>query len=122
MGNIIINLFRDKITELLIAQNVNNSPIIINNYHHKLLGLNDNFKNKYKEIYLNNTLIILSDICDFGKSEKIKKRILKNKKMYFSFPLGGILTKNIIFDKLDKLLRGITKKIEKKIIKMYRSI
>ena len=87
-----------------------------------MLGLNDNFKNKHKEIYLNNTLIILSDICDFGKSEKIKKRIFKNKKMYFSFPLGGILTKNIIFDKLDKLLRGITKKIEKKIIKMYRSI
>ena len=69
---------------------VNNSPIIINNHHHKLLDLNDNFKNKYKETYLKNTLIITSDICDFGKSEKIKKGYKKIKKCIFIFSRRNI--------------------------------
>ena len=34
--------------------------------------------------------------------------------MYFSFPLGGILTKNIIFDKLDKLWKRNNKGNRKK--------
>ena len=59
---------------------------------------------------LENILIISSDICGLGKSEKIKKMIKDNKKTYFVFHLGGILTKNIIFDKLDNLLNEIKKK------------
>ena len=48
-----------------------------------------------------------SDICGLGKSEKIKKMIKDNNKIYFHFPLGGILTKSTIFDKLEKLLDEI---------------
>ena len=51
-------------------------------------------------------MIITSEICGLGKSEKIKKIIKDNNEIYFYFPLGGILTKNIIFDKLEKLLNG----------------
>ena len=36
-----------------------------------------------------------------------KKKIVEDKKeIYFHFPLGGILNKNIIFDKLENLLNG----------------
>ena len=53
---------------------------------------------------LKNISVITSDICGLGKSEKIKKIINDNNKKYFHFPLGGILTKNIIFNKLNDLL------------------
>ena len=56
---------------------------------------------------LDNIRVITSDICGLGKSEKIKKMIKDNKKQYYYFPLGGILTKNIIFDKLANLLNQI---------------
>ena len=56
---------------------------------------------------LDNIRVITSDICGLGKSEKIKKMIKDNKKQYYYFPLGGILTKSIIFDKLANLLNQI---------------
>ena len=56
---------------------------------------------------IKNILIITSDICGLGKSEKIKKMVKDNNYTYFHFPLGGILTKRIIFDKLEKLLNEI---------------
>ena len=49
---------------------------------------------------LGNILVITSDICGLGKSEKIKKIITDENKKYFHFPLGGILSKDIIFNKL----------------------
>ena len=64
--------------------------------------LDENFKN---------ILVITSDICGLGKSEEIRKRLKTSKKSYFHFPLGGILTKNIIFDKLEKLLDKINEEI-----------
>ena len=74
----------------------------------KLLGnlkIEDNNDKEYSS-KLENILVITSEICGLGKSEKIKQTIGYNKKIYFHFPLGGILTKNIIFDKLEKLLNG----------------
>ena len=56
---------------------------------------------------LKNIKVITSDICGLGKSQKIKKTILDNNKKYFHFPLGGILNKDIIFNKLSKLLKKI---------------
>ena len=58
--------------------------------------------------------IITSDICGLGKSEKIKKIINDNKELYFHFPLGGILNKSIIFDKLESLLSKIKDEIKNK--------
>ena len=52
--------------------------------------------------------IITSDICGLGKSHKIKKMIEKDsKKLYYHFPLGGILTKEIIYKKLSDLLKKL---------------
>ena len=64
-------------------------------------------KGKNKEIEFKNILVITSDICGLGKSEKIKKMIKDNNKKYFHFPLGGILNKSTIFNKLDTLLNEV---------------
>ena len=63
-----------------------------------------NKKNKEFLSELDNIMLITSDKCGLGKSEKIKKIIKDKNKKYFHFPLGGILSKNIIFDKLENLL------------------
>jgi len=57
-------------------------------------------------------LVITSDICGLGKSEKIKKIIKDENKRYFHFPLGGILSKDIIFNKLNNLLNKIKNKVK----------
>ena len=65
-------------------------------------------KNKnYLLSKLGNIKLISSDVSGLGKSQKIKKIIKDNKKNYFYFPLGGNLTKNNIFSKLENLLNII---------------
>ena len=54
-----------------------------------------------------NTHIIKSDICGLGKSTKIKNEIINNKKKYVYFPLGGNVTKNIIYKTLNNILKKI---------------
>ena len=51
-----------------------------------------------------NIKVITSDICGLGKSFKIKKLIINSTQKYFYFPLGGKLSKSIIFKKLENLL------------------
>jgi len=65
--------------------------------------------NNEKEKELENIIVISSEICGLGKSHKIKKMIEKDKKQYYHFPLGGILTKANIFEKLSILLKIIKK-------------
>ena len=61
---------------------------------------------------LGNIKVITSEICGLGKSEKIKKIIKDENKKYFHFPLGGILSKDIIFNKLENLLNRIKNEIK----------
>ena len=61
---------------------------------------------------LGNIKVITSEICGLGKSEKIKKIIKDENKKYFHFPLGGILSKDIIFNKLENLLNRIKSEIK----------
>ena len=61
---------------------------------------------------LKNIKVITSDICGLGKSYTIKKLIKKDNKKYFHFPLGGILSKTVIFQKLSILLKKIKKEYE----------
>jgi hypothetical protein len=49
------------------------------------------FSSKFENIQ-----IITSDICGLGKSETIKKIVAEENTTYFTFQLGGILTKSII--------------------------
>ena len=68
--------------------------------------ISDNIKNNDM---LKKIKVISSDICGLGKSFKIKKMIKSENKCYYHFPLGGILTKKIIFEKLFNLLNRIRK-------------
>ena len=88
-------------------QNKNIKPFLneIGKYEKRDILNNDNIVNNIPKI--ENIMVITSDICGLGKSKEIKKIIYDNKKNYFHFPLGGILTKSIIFEKLDNLLNKI---------------
>ena len=70
-----------------------------------------------KELY-NRTHIIQSEICGLGKSTQIKNRIKKSRKVYIYFPLGGNITKDIIYNKLEHIM----KEIDSKTYKNYEDI
>ena len=65
-------------------------------------------KNDYlREQLLANTHIKQSEICGLGKSTMIRNEIKKSGKQYHYFPLGGNLTREKIYQKLDKLMKKI---------------
>ena len=74
--------------------------------------LNDNSRHSNLEnfkVNINNIQVITSEICGLGKSHEIRKKIKEQNKKYYHFPLGGILGKNLIFEKLKYLLIKIKK-------------
>ena len=56
-----------------------------------------------------NIKVISSDFCGLGKSYKIKNMIDKEKKIYYHLPIGGELSKKIIYEKIIELFKKITK-------------
>ena len=71
-------------------------------------SFSDKIEEKLNQILLNNTHIYSSEICGLGKTEKIKYTIEKKKrKKYIYFPLGGKLSRNIIFKKVEKILKEV---------------
>ena len=60
---------------------------------------------KLYEILLKNTHIYSSEISGLGKTEKIKYKISCDNKEYIYFPLGGKLSRDIIFKKLEEILK-----------------
>ena len=56
---------------------------------------------------LENTHVIESEICGLGKSTKIRNEIKKSKKQNHYFPLGGILSKNRIYKRLENIMKNI---------------
>ena len=58
-------------------------------------------------IELGNIKVVTSDICGLGKSYKIKKIIKSKNKIYYYLSLGGLLSKAIIYEKLQLLLKRI---------------
>ena len=64
-------------------------------------------EDKLNEILKKNTHIYSSEICGLGKTEQIKYEIEKKTKEYIYFPLGGKLSRNIIFKKVEKILKSV---------------
>ena len=58
---------------------------------------------------INNVNVYTSNICGLGKTYQIRKNIYEKKKIYYYFPLGGVLNKNIIYEKLYDLLKRVNK-------------
>ena len=85
----------------------NSFLIELENFNVKEIGNAKKFGTKLKKNYFKNITVITSDICGLGKSYKIKKMIESDKKLYYYFVLGGILTKTIIFEKLSAILSKI---------------
>ena len=72
----------------------------------------DTSNNSYNDkIISENIKVFSSDVCGLGKSFKIKKLIEKNT-IYYHFPLGGMLTKKIIYEKILNFCKKL-KKIQK---------
>ena len=79
------------------------------------LNVNESFSSDLEtsnsiNLLYQNTHIISSEICGLGKSTKIKNLIKNKDKEYVYFPLGGILTKKIIYEKLNNILKSIETK------------
>ena len=98
----IYNMYNENITTFLKG---------IKKYENKKVKYNDRIKYENHKFLsdLGHIIVITSDLCGLGKSEIIKKKIKDENKKYYYFPLGGILTKDIIFKKLDNLLKVIKK-------------
>ena len=62
------------------------------------------YNKKFNNI-INNTKLFYSNVCGCGKSSLIKKKA--KEKNYIYFPLGGFLTKKLIFKKLSKIIAKI---------------
>ena len=84
-----------------------------NSWNSKIMQDNstlDNIKVYSSEVStLDNIKVYSSEVCGLGKSFKIKKIIDENKEIYYHFPLGGKLSKKIIYQKLLQLLNRIKK-------------
>ena len=84
----------------------------MNKINKKNFKNNENLKerNNTKKEYLSelgNITVYSSEICGLGKTGKIRSDIKNAKKKYYHFPLGGILSKKTIFNKLESLLNKI---------------
>ena len=54
-----------------------------------------------------NIKVISSDVCGLGKTFKIKNMIKRKSQKYYHFPLGGVLSKKIISEKIKNLFEKI---------------
>ena len=66
-----------------------------------------NISNNSFNFQTDNIKIFSSDVCGLGKSFQIKKEIKEKGEKYYHFPLGGKLTKNLIYEKISKLLKKL---------------
>ena len=81
---------------------ISNIENVSNNSEQSRIFIQDN-------TILENIKVLSSEVCGLGKSFKIKKTIIKNGELYYHFPLGGRLTKRVIYEKLSDLLKRIKK-------------
>ena len=94
--NNIIRTFLNNLNEFNLKKYTINEPI-------KTI---DTIKNKIKS-KSGNIKVIASEICGLGKTEIIKKIARDKNEKYYYFPFGGLLTKNVIYNKLLYFLKII---------------
>ena len=113
--NYIKRTYYPNILELKSTHNINTT------------NLNDNSNNlnismnTSRDALSNNIHVIKSDICGLGKTEKIKKDIKLKDKIYIHFPVGGNITRDSLYKKLEEIISKIEniKKNENKNIAIH---
>lgn len=100
--------------DTLVLKNINSSGIIevdINTSKNELDNIVSDMTKTNLDITrdeLNENIhIIKSEICGLGKIKFIKKEIKKKEKRYIHFPVGGNITRDILFTKLNLILDKI---------------
>jgi len=108
------NIYLKSCIVFVYDENIKNNSLLdqLGNFGNKEIHLGE-LDTSEKENEFKNVKVITSDICGLGKSHKIKEMIESDKKQYYHFPLGGLLTKSIISEKLSALLKKIKEKSDK---------
>jgi len=117
MDSCLVFIYNEKSNSALsyIKKEINRNKLELKSIHGiniSKLGedeLNDSRTNERDELY-QNIHVIKSEICGLGKTKKIKKQIEEKVKEYIHFPVGGNVTRNILFQKLKAFLDEIEKK------------
>ena len=97
--------------EKIVNSDECNEKDIDDSINDSILNMSANINFEFK-----NLKIISSDVCGLGKSYQIRKMINLKNLEYYHLPLGGKLTKNIIYTKISNLFKKIKndKKIQTK--------
>jgi len=99
-----INKYEPKIYPKIDDDDININGVGIKSFK-KLKS--DEIESKLYQILQRNTHIYSSEVCGLGKTEKIKYLIKEKNKEYIYFPLGGKLSRDIIFKKVGKKLKKV---------------
>ena len=116
MDSCLVFIYNKKSEQLLNElKNLEPKELPMENTNHSLkravtldtLSTHSSMTDPLREELFMNTHIIRSDICGLGKSTKIKNEIKKSGKNYIYFPLGGNISKDSIYSKLEKIMKNI---------------
>jgi hypothetical protein len=99
--NQIISLYKPNKLNLLKNHSIGGDSFIIDDNH--------KINNEKRKEISNNVHVIQSEICGLGKSTKIRKEIKKKHKKYIHFPIGGNITRNFLFQKLENIFSSTKK-------------
>ena len=99
--NQIISLYKPNILNLFKNHSIGGDSFIIDDIH--------KINNEKRKEISNNVHVIKSEICGLGKSAKIRKEIKDKHKKYIHFPIGGNITRNYLFQKLEKIFSSTKK-------------
>ena len=93
------------------SSNDNTNTFLILNTSNKNINSSKDFSNENlktsRDILNKNIHVIKSENCGLGKTEKIKKEIKAKGKKYIHFPVGGNITRDILFKKLKTIVDKI---------------
>ena len=84
------------------------TPLISNNSNGSASAQSTKFSPLKEDLY-RMTHVVQSEVCGLGKSTQIKNKIT-SRKQYIYFPLSGNITKDIIYNKLKKIMDDINSK------------
>ena len=103
--------YNPKEFKMTVTEGFDSNSILSNNNQRNSFSSTSTIFSPLKEELYRRTHIVQSEICGLGKSTQIKNRIIKkSNKIYIYFPLGGNITKDVIYKKLKDIMDDINSK------------